>query len=79
MAIIKWAKAKGLKRFILGGGYGEDDGIFKYKKSFSPNGIHKFYIGKKIFDRDKYDELIKIRNSDLSFDKDTLYFPQYRG
>lgn len=77
--IIKWAKAKGLKRFILGGGYGEDDGIFRYKKSFSPNGIHKFYVGKRIFNRDKYDELIKIRNSDLSFDKDTKYFPQYRS
>ncbi|MFK4998691.1 GNAT family N-acetyltransferase [Bacillus sp. N9] len=30
--VIKWAKEKGLKRFILGGGYGKDDGIYKYKK-----------------------------------------------
>ncbi|WP_019230344.1 GNAT family N-acetyltransferase [Sedimentibacter sp. B4] len=76
--IIKWAKNKGLKKFILGGGYGEDDGIFRYKKSFSPNGIHKFYIGKRIFDKEKYRELIKIRNSNQNFDKDTNYFPQYR-
>ncbi|MEI7668259.1 MAG: GNAT family N-acetyltransferase, partial [Erysipelotrichaceae bacterium] len=33
--IIKWAKNKGLKRFVLGGGYTENDGIFKFKKSFA--------------------------------------------
>lgn len=77
--IIKWAKTKGLKRFILGGGYGEDDGIFRYKKSFAPNGIHKFYIGKRAFNIDKYNELMDIRNRDFNFDHETKYFPQYRG
>lgn len=77
--IIKWAKNKGLERFILGGGYGEDDGIFRYKKSFAPNGIHKFYVGKRIFDEEKYCELIKIRSSNQDFDKDTNYFPKYRA
>lgn len=77
--IIKWAKDKGLKRFILGGGYGQDDGIFRYKKSFSPKGIHKFYVGKRIFDEEKYSELIKIRSSKQDFDKDTHYFPKYRA
>lgn len=77
--IIKWSKEKGLKRFILGGGYGVDDGIFKYKKSFAPNGIHKFYIGKRIFDSDRYNKLVDIRNNEFDFDKDTMYFPRYRG
>lgn len=77
--IIKWAKAKGLKRFILGGGYGEDDGIFRYKKSFAPNGIQKFYLGKRIFDQERFKELMEIRNKEVSFNQDTDYFPQYRG
>lgn len=77
--IIKWSKAKGLKRFIIGGGYGEDDGIFKYKKSFAPNGVHKFYIGNRIFDQEKYNELIQIRNRELNFEQDTNFFPKYRG
>jgi len=77
--IIKWAKNKGLKRFILGGGYGEDDGIFRYKKSFAPNGIRKFYIGKRILNLDKYNELMDIRNKEINFDQHTKYFPQYRG
>jgi hypothetical protein len=77
--IIKWAKGKGLKRFILGGGYGADDGIFKYKKSFAPYGIYDFYIGKKIFDEDKYNKLVGIRRQEEGYDVNTLFFPAYRG
>lgn len=77
--IIKWAKEKRLKRFILGGGYGADDGIFKYKKSFAPNGIYDFYIGKKIFDETKYNKLVEIRTQDKNYDSNTLFFPKYRG
>ena len=42
--IIKWAKEKGLKNFVLGGGYGSDDGIFQYKMNLAPHGIRDFYI-----------------------------------
>lgn len=86
--IIKWAKEKGLKRFILGGGYGDDDGIFKYKKSLAPNGVCDFYIGKKIFNRKMYDELVEIRKKDagidtntdidINFDAMSGFFPKYR-
>lgn len=77
--IIKWAKEKGLKRFILGGGAGEDDGIFKYKRSFSPSGLYDFYTGKKIFDEGKYKDLIEIRSKDYDFNTKTTYFPAYRS
>lgn len=76
--IIKWAKEKGLKKFILGGGYGNDDGIFRYKKSLAPNGIYNFYIGKKIFDKEKYERLVKIRSKEDGFDKNASFFPVYR-
>ncbi|MDD2496745.1 MAG: GNAT family N-acetyltransferase [Desulfitobacteriaceae bacterium] len=45
--IILWAKARGIKYFILGGGYEEDDGIFHYKRSFAPDGVKDFFIGKE--------------------------------
>jgi hypothetical protein len=77
--IIKWAKEKGLKRFILGGGYGNDDGIFKYKKGFAPNGIYDFYVGMKVFDEDKYNHLVDIRRNEEGFNENTLFFPLYRG
>lgn len=77
--IIKWAKGKGLKTFILGGGYKEDDGIFHYKKSFAPTGLHRFYIGKKVFDQERYDKLVALRNLDTNFNPNTEFFPIYRA
>lgn len=77
--IIKWAKAKGLSHYILGGGYGEDDGIFRYKKSFAPNGVCKYYTGTRVFSSEKYSRLMDIRNKEANFDQNTKYFPQYRG
>ncbi|SDJ26954.1 GNAT family N-acetyltransferase [Proteiniclasticum ruminis] len=77
--IIKWAKEKGLRRFILGGGYGTDDGIFKYKKSFAPHGVYDFYVGKKIFSKEKYDELVKIRVMDSEPIEKVAFFPTYRA
>jgi len=76
---FKWAKNKGLKRIVLGGGYGNNDGIYRYKKSFAPNGLCDFYIGKKIYDEEKYRKLVEIRTQEDSFDKNTLFFPAYRG
>lgn len=77
--IMKWAKEKGLKNFVLGGGYGQDDGIFKYKQSFAPNGKVSFYIGKRVFIPDIYKRLIDIRSKNGKFDENTNFFPKYRG
>lgn len=74
--IIKWAKEKGLKRFVLGGGYGSDDGIFQYKQHFSPRGVVDFYIGKKVFDKKMYDMLVELRSGNILNDK---FFPLYRA
>ena len=77
--IIKWAKSKGLKNFILGGGYGEDDGIYRYKKSLAPNGVIDFYIGKKIYDQVNYDKLVEIRRQESDFNENATFFPLYRA
>lgn len=77
--IIKWAQEKNLKNFILGGGYGAEDGIFKYKKSFAPNGLYDFYIGKKIFNEQKYKLLVELRSKEENFDIENNFFPVYRG
>lgn len=77
--IIKWSKENGLKYFVLGGGYGEDDGIFNYKRNFSPNGVKKFYIGKRVFNQQKYNQLVEMRLEDSKLNSDTDYFPIYRS
>lgn len=76
---FKWAKEKGLKRAILGGGYGCDDGIYKFKKSFAPHGIHDYYIGKKIFNKDVYEKLVDLRCDGNREAFQTGFFPAYRG
>ena len=73
--IIRWGIENGYKRFVLGGGYGADDGIFRYKKSFAPNGIIPFYTGQAIFDPKAYDMLVGMR-TDL---QQEAFFPKYRA
>jgi hypothetical protein len=77
--IIKWAKQKDLHKFVLGGGYSSNDGIFEYKKAFAPNSLYDFYIGKTVFDEKVYDNLINIRKKDATFNIKTDYFPVYKG
>jgi hypothetical protein len=73
--IIKWAKEKGLKNYVLGGGYGADDGIYQYKYALAPHGQCEFYIGRKTFDQSSYDHLVALRKEELN----EKYFPLYRS
>ena len=77
--IIKWAKEKGLKNFVLGGGYGADDGIFQYKVCLAPNGVVDFYIGRKVFHPAAYEKLVAIRAEDNPACRESGYFPKYRA
>ncbi|MCR5797264.1 MAG: GNAT family N-acetyltransferase, partial [Eubacterium sp.] len=74
--IIKWAKEKGLKNFVLGGGYGADDGIYQYKLCLAPHGQQEFYIGRKIFDQEAYDKLVALRGNE---ELNESFFPLYRS
>ena len=58
--IILHLKSLGIKYYCLGGGEIENDGIYKYKKSFSKNGATNFYIGKKIYNKDVYDYICQM-------------------
>lgn len=70
-----WGNANGYKTLYLGGGVGsEKDSLFKFKKAFYKGDLHHFYIGKKIYDKERYKELVSIREE---INRD--YFPIYRG
>lgn len=73
--IIRWGIENGYKRFVLGGGYGADDGIFRYKKSFAPEGIVQFSTGQAVFDEESYQKLIEMRE-ELP---EGAFFPRYRA
>lgn len=71
---------KGFKKFHLGGGYGGDNSpLLRFKRTFNKNGDLDFYIGKKIYDKEKYDELVSIKEKNLKNKIDDNFFPKYRS
>jgi hypothetical protein len=81
---LNWARTQGKKYYVLGGGYGFEDGIFKYKKAFFPKDVVNFYTGRKVLNEKKYNELVHIA-SNYRFAKgldkldmeDSTFFPLY--
>lgn len=82
--MINWARDNNLKYYVLGGGYGYEDGIYKYKKSFFPDDIVEYCTGRKIINSKVYKELFEMNNSyrkeqgleTLNLD-DVSFFPLY--
>lgn len=72
--LILWAREAGKRRFVLGGGYREDDGIFRYKRSFAPRGLTPFFVGQRVLEPELYRELTEHRGDGVAPD----YFPAYR-
>lgn len=70
-----WGCEHGYQTLFLGGGVGsEEDKLFHFKRAFYRGDLHHFYIGKKIFDQARYDELVRLRGEMEESD----YFPLYR-
>lgn len=82
--LINWARKNEKSFFILGGGFGYEDGIFNYKKSFFPNDVVTYYTGRKIINYNLYKHLFELNNKhrikngieSLSID-DSSFFPIY--
>lgn len=72
-----WGWANGCKTLYLGGGVGSgEDSLFKFKRAFyRGEDLLRFHIGKKIFDRERYDALVAMRE-DLP---ESGFFPRYRA
>lgn len=71
-----WGCTNGYKTLYMGGGVGsEEDSLFKFKRAFYKGDLNHFFIGKKIYDQGKYENLLSLRTSI----EDPGYFPKYRG
>ena len=71
-----WGSENGYRTLYLGGGVGSgEDNLFKFKRAFFRGDLNRFYIGKKVYDQESYDELVMQR----SLTENTNYFPKYRG
>lgn len=72
-----WACNHGYKKLHMGGGLGaQEDDLYKFKKSFNRQEDAQFYIGKRIWNQEKYDYLV---NNRIGLDQNCSYFPLYRG
>ena len=81
--VMKWAITNGKKYYVLGGGRGNNDSLYQYKKTFFPKDEDAmFYTGRKIINHDIYNSLVRKIEVDyddvLSSVKDSsTYFPIY--
>ena len=76
-AAAEWGSERGYKSLYLGGGVGSgEDSLFKFKRSFyRGEDLPIFYIGKKIFNQEKYNELVSLRENI----EENGFFPKYRA
>jgi serine/alanine adding enzyme len=75
---IVWGQRQGKKRLILGGGYSPDDGIFRFKASFS---VHRadFLVYRRVHLPETYDALCRSHSSVYGREAQPAgYFPRYR-
>lgn len=77
--MIAWSHVNGFKRFVIGGGYGSNDDLLRFKKGFAPEGLYDFYIGNKIFNQEIYNKLLEIRREAGELDENSHFFPLYRA
>ena len=70
-----WGCENGYRTFYLGGGVGSgEDSLFHFKRAFYKGELHRFYIGKRIFNQGIYDSLVNMREK-----AERNYFPEYRA
>lgn len=72
-----WGNAHGMRTLYLGGGVGSgEDSLFKFKRAFYKGPLHRFHIGRKVFDPEVYQELTMMRGDSI---ENVNFFPVYRG
>jgi CelD/BcsL family acetyltransferase involved in cellulose biosynthesis len=78
--IVRYGAGSGRSGFVLGGGYRGGDGIFRYKRSFDPGGVHPFHVAKIIGDRRRYADMVAAHGKvPLPDQQETPFFPAYRA
>lgn len=71
----EWGHNLGCCTFHLGGGVGSnEDNLFRFKKAFYRGELCRYHIGKKIFNKKLYDELVDLKCNG----KSNNFFPEYR-
>lgn len=73
--IAEWGQERGIEDFHLGGGYsGQEDSLYRFKKTFTAEEPLEFHIGKKIHNPNLYKMLVLEKG----ITEDSGFFPLYR-
>ena len=81
---IRWLRDQGKRAFVLGGGYGADDGIYRYKKAFAPSGDRVFITQSLVLNERAFDTLMSARSEwersqGRAWSPAQGFFPPYRS
>lgn len=81
--IFRWGQEHGKRHVVLGGGHGPDDGIFRYKRAFAPDGLVPYSVGTRVFDERSYARLVEAHQAlgrcrSAEWQPDPGFFPAYR-
>lgn len=81
--VMRWGRARGKERYVLGGGHTPDDGIFRYKKAFAPRGLMPYHVASRVLDPRRYEAIVRAhlaegRRRDEAWRPDVGFFPAYR-
>ncbi|MBO9129995.1 GNAT family N-acetyltransferase [Bacillus sp. 165] len=76
--IALWGKENGCRTFHLGGGHVGRDSLFQFKHRFHQEGTVGFYVGKKILQPERYQELVGKWEEYYSQQALEGFFPAYR-
>ena len=75
--VALWGCANGYRSLYLGGGVGSgEDSLFKFKRAFYKGELNHFFIGKRVYNQEKYCELCLMRKMEPNMDG---FFPAYRA
>jgi serine/alanine adding enzyme len=76
--MIRWSRAEGKQRLVLGGGYAPGDGILRFKASFSPRRAD-FRVYRHVHMPDAYAALREAWRDRYGTAGDEAFFPPYRA
>lgn len=76
--MICWGRERGIQRLVLGGGYAPDDGILRFKASFSPL-RRPFYVYRRVHLPDAYATLTERWRTRHHAREAPDFFPPYRA
>lgn len=76
--MVGWARERGIRRLVLGGGYGPDDGILRFKGSFSPL-RRPFFVYRRVHLAGAYEALRERWRRAHGTEEVEGFFPPYRA